>query len=33
MALLGVESAFEFWSNLDSLFKDFLAGNCTWTRF
>ena len=29
MALLGARSVFEFWSNLDSFFKDFLARNCT----
>ena len=28
-ALLGAELVFEFWSNLDSFFKDFLAWNCT----
>ena len=29
MALLGAKPTFEFWSNLDSFFEDFLAENCT----
>ena len=33
MALMGVELAFEFWSNLDSLFEDFWARNFTLIHF
>ena len=29
MALLGLRPMFEFWSNLDFLFEDFLVGNRT----